>query len=407
MRRTVLSLLIGALLSTSCAAQGAPSAAQTLTVAAAGGEGEVKALRSVADAFETANPGTTVVLDTVAAPGELISTLTTAFAAGSAPDVFVLNYRRLGRFADSNVIEPVPASATSGLYAPPLAAFTFDGRLLCRPANAASMVVYVNTKLFAEAGLAVPQAGWTWADLRRTAQAFQARGVSAIGFEPALVRLAPFVWSNGGELVDSLERPTVVDLSSAPTKAALTLLLDLQKTGMSATDRAAQEPEDAFTAGKLAMYLDSRRAVPGFRKTAGLAFDVAPVPASRTAVSVLHSDGFCVTKKAKNKALAQAFAAFAVAGPGANILARSGRTVPMDKTVAQSPDFLAAGLAPQHSQVFLDQIGVARALPHSARWNAAEGAAEEILVQLFAGKLTLEAAIADIASTTRAVLAKK
>jgi multiple sugar transport system substrate-binding protein len=410
MRSKIAGLVAMALLSAGCGdddnnKQPSTKLAGTITVAAAGGEGEIKALQGVADAFMTDNPGTKVTLDTVEGAGDLISKLTTAFAAQSAPDVFVLNYRRLGGFAARGVIEPVPSGGTDGMYDEPLEAFTFDGKLLCRPSNASSMVVYYNTELFAQAGVDVPSADWTWDDLRSTATALKAKGVSSIGFETALIRLAPFVWSNGGEIVDDVDEPTTVDLSSPEAKEAIQLLLDLQKSGMSATDRAAQDPEEAFTAGKVAMYLDSRRAVPGFRKTEGLAFDVAPVPTKKESVSVLHSDGYCVTKAGKNKALAEAFAAYATTGAGASVLAKSGRTVPVKKSIAESTDFLSPE-APKSSQVWLDQVDAARPLPHTPTWNEAEGVTEEILTQLFAGKLGLDEAIADIAAQTKVELAK-
>jgi len=412
MRRSLVAVLALALLAVAgCGDDDEPrdptgGLSGTITIAAAGGEGEIKALQSVADAFEAANPGTTVTLDTVEGPGDLIAKLTTSFAARTPPDVFLLNYRRLGGFAAKGVIEPVPDGSTDGLYEKPLEAFTFDGKPLCRPSNSSSMVVYYNLALFQRAGVDAPKDDWTWDDLRSTAAALKAKGISAIGFETALIRLAPFVWSNGGQLVDDQEKPTVVDLSSPEAKEALQLLLDLQKTGMSATDRAAQDPETAFTAGKVAMYLDSRRAVPGFRNTEGLAFDVAPVPARKDAVSVLHSDGYCVVKAGKNKALAHAFAAFATEGEGAEVLAESGRTVPVKKSVAESPHFLDTTKAPKNSEVFLEQIDKVRSLPSSASWNEAEGVTEEVLTQLFAGKLTLDKAIADIARLSRVELGK-
>ncbi len=378
----------------------------TITVAAAGGGGEIGALKDMAAAFEKDHPGTTVVVDGVDAAGELTAKLATAFAAGSPPDVFVINYRRMGAIAAKNVIEPPPAGATDGLYPGPLSAFTFDGTLLCRPSNASSMVVYLNTALFAQAGVPVPEKGWTWDDMLGTATALKAKGVKAIGFETGLIRLAPFVWSNGGEIVDSTEAPTSVDLSAAPAKEAVQFLLDLQETGLSATDRAAQDPEDAFSAGKVAMFLDSRRAVPGLRKTEGLAFDVIGVPTKKTAVSVLHSDAYCVSKAGKNKALADAFSAYAVTGAGAVVLAESGRTVPVKQSVGESAAFLAPDRAPAHAQVFLDQVASLRPLPHVPTWNEAEGVAEEILTQLFAGRTTLDKAIADIAAQTKVELAK-
>jgi len=414
MRRVLVPLLSLALLTAACGGDGDEPTAQPsgtptgrITVAAAGGEGEIKALEDVVAAFEEAYPGTTVTLDAVASAGDLVAKLTTSFAARSAPDVFVLNYRRLGGFAAKGVIEPVPPASTEGLFQQPLEAFTFDGRLLCRPSNASSMVVYLNTALFAEAGVPLPKRTWTWDDLRTTADALKAKGIPSIGFDTALVRLAPFVWSNGGEIVDAADAPTTVDLSSPEAREALQLLLDLQQTGLNATDRAAQDPEEAFSAGKVAMLLESRRAVPGLRKTEGLQFDVAPVPAAKTSVSVLHSDGYCVTKASRNRVLADAFAQFATAGEGARVLARSGRSVPMAVSVAESVDFLAPDKLPRGSKVFLDQAVSARPLPHVPTWNEAEAVTDDLLAQLFAGKTTLDKAIADIAAQTRVALAKR
>ena len=379
----------------------------SITVAASGGEGEITALQSVADAFMTANAGTTVKLDTVAGASELVGKLTADFVGGNAPDLFVLNHRRLGGFAARGVIEAVTAVDTSGLYAKPLEAFRFDGKLVCLPSNASSMVVYYNTALFTNAGVQPPITGWTWDDMLAAAKALRAKGISAIGFETALIRLAPFVWSNGGDFVDSTEKPTVVDLSSRAAREAIEFMLELQKTGQSATDRAAQEPEEAFTAGRIAMYLDSRRAVPAFRKAEGLSFDVAPVPAKKSAVSVLHSDGYCVTEASTNKPLARAFARFAVAGEGARVLADSGRAVPELRSIASSPSFLAPDKAPKSAQVWLDQLENVKLLPHSPTWNEAEEFTEDVLTQLFAGKLTIDESIAQIAEGTKRELAKQ
>jgi multiple sugar transport system substrate-binding protein len=377
-----------------------------ITVAASGGESELETLQEVADAFEAENEGTTVVLDTVEEPGELIAKLTTAFLAQTPPDVFVLNYRRLGGLEATGGIAPVEGVDTSGLFDKPLEAFTFDGELACLPSNASSMVVYFNPAVFEEAGVEPPQPGWTQDDMLAKAHELADKGVSAIGFSTELIRLAPFVWSNGGEFFDSLEDPTAVDLSSDEAREAIDFMLELQETGMDATERAGQEPEDAFAAGKIGMYLDSRRAVPGFRGAKKLAFDVASVPAAETATTVLHSDGYCVTKLAENPDVAKAFAEYVVIGDGGRILAEAGRIVPVNEELANSPSFLTPGEDPVSSQIFIDQLELARPLPHSPTWNEAEEVTEEILTQLFAGELSVDEAIEQIQQETERELAK-
>ncbi len=381
-----------------------------LTVQASGGESEIKALQQLVAAFEAANPGTTVQLVPVASQGEHVAKLAAAFAAGRPPDVFLLNYRRFGQFAARKAIAPIEESLgdlkKDDFYEPPLRAFTVDGKLLCLPQNVSSPVIYTNPKLFQKAGVALPKPDWTWADMSAAARALDAAGVEAIGFGIGTRTVAPFVWSAGGEIVDNTERPTKFTLGDEPGRRALQFLFDLQRYGVDATERAAEDPEDVFARGELAMFYDSRRAVPNFRKS-NVAFDVAPLPRDKKLVSLLASDGYCVADKSGNKATAAAFARFAVGPNGGKVLAETGRTVPSLKALAESPAFLDPSKPPRSARVFLDVIPMLRQLPSVAAQSEAEDVADEVLEQYFAGKLSLAATVARIEKDTSAAYAQQ
>ncbi|HEX8002821.1 MAG TPA: sugar ABC transporter substrate-binding protein [Mycobacteriales bacterium] len=379
----------------------------TITVQAAGGEGELNALRSMIAAFETAHPGTKVELTGLAEQGEHIAKLGTAFAGGTPPDVFLLNYRRFGRFAQQGVIDP-PALPAGEYYRPSLDAFTYGGRLLCMPQNISSSVVYYNVKLFADAGVAPPRAGWTFADLESTAAALKAKGVKTIGFETGFRTVPAFVWARGGEVVDSTDKPSVITLGTPEARGALEYLKRLlDNGGVTATDAAAASAEDRFAQGELAMFVDSRRAVPAFRKAAGLDFDVAPLPKDKTAATLLASDAYCVAKASKNAALAREFARYAVGPDGGKVLAESGRTVPSLKSLAESAAYLAPDQKPKSARVWLDVIPTVRRLPNVANWNEAESTATDLLEQYFAGKASLDATVTGIEKESRRVLAQE
>ena len=387
-------------------AAGSGAVSGSIDVQLSGGEGEIKAAQELVDAFVASHPGTKVTLIPVASAADHVSKLTTAFAAGNPPDAFLINYRRMGAFAADGVIDPASADAAAALYPSTVEAFTKDGQLLCLPQNASSLVVYVNPALFAAAGVPLPSPGWTWDDMLSTAKALAAKKVEAIGFEASLIRLAPFVWSNGGEIVDDAEDPTRVTLGGTPAREAIEFLLALQKTGLDATQRAAQEPEEAFSSGRVAMFLDSRRAVPGLRKTEGLDFDVVGVPKKVSSVSVLHADGYCVSKRSDNRALGHAFAEYAVSLEGATVLARTGRTVPSLRALAESPVFLDPSAKPVSSRVFVDAIPTLRRLPSAPGWNEAEEITEDLLTQLFAGRLDVDDAVERIGRDTSSALAQ-
>lgn len=380
----------------------------TIRVQAAGGEGEMNALREMVTAFEASHPGTKVELTALAAQGEHISKLGTAFAGGNPPDVFLLNYRRFGRFAKQGVLDPPDLpGVVSDYYQPPLEAFTFGGQLLCLPQNASSTVAYVNPGLFAKAGVPLPKAGWTIEDLKGTVSALRAKGVKTIGFEPSFRSVPPFVWALGGEVVDDTANPKVITLGTEQGRAALTTMKGLlDDGGVSATDAAAAPAEDRFADGELAILLDSRRAVPAFRK-AGVDFDVVPLPKGTAEATLLASDAYCVSKASKNIGLARAFAAYAVGPEGGAVLARSGRTVPSLKSLAASKDFLAPEAKPKSSKVFLDVLEHARRLPNVGQWNEAENTASEALEQFFAGKASVEDTVKQIEDDSERILAQE
>lgn len=402
-RTSVLAAVLAAGLAlTACGDDGVdPSAPepQRLTVQAAGGEGELKAVQDLLAAFEQANPGVSVDFTGIPSQGDHIAKLATSFAGGQPPDVFLLNYRRLGQFVAKKVVLPPVEPTLEGLFPQPLEAFRYNTTLACLPTNASSTVAYVNPTLFARAGVPLPRATWTWQDLTAASAALHAKGVKAVGFDVSVRNTAPFVWTAGGKVVDVTERPTAITYDTAQAQEALTYLASLQQYGVDATVRAGADPVDLFEQGQLAVYVDSRRVVPAFRKAQGLTFDVLPLPrreAATPSATLLASDAYCVAKASKSPRLAAELARFAALGDGARILAESGRSVPVLSSLAMSPTFLAPGKAPASSQVFLDVLPTARRLPNVAGQDEAEEAADDLLVQFFAGKATLAATVAAI-----------
>ena len=409
--RTVFAALSLTVLLTACnggdpagpaASGGRPTG--TIRVQAAGGEGELNALREMVAAFEQAHPGAKVEFTGLAEQGDHIAKLGTSFAGGNPPDVFLLNYRRFGRFAQQGVIDPARLPGNAGdYYEQALEAFTMDGTLLCLPQNLSSSVVYFNAELFGDVPL--PKPGWTIQDLQATVKALHAKQVKTIGFETGMRTVAPFVWLHGGHVVDDLDEPTKITMSTPESRAALEYLNALiAEGGVNATDAAAAPAEDRFAQGELAMLVDSRRAVPAMRK-AGLDFDVAPLPKGAAEATLLASDAYCVSKKADNPELAHAFAQYAVTDAGGKVLAASGRTVPSLKSLAESDAFLAPGKAPKSARVWLDVAPHVRRLPNVAAWNEAETTASDALEQFFAGKASLDETVALIEKESQRLLA--
>ena len=331
-----------------------------------------------------------------------LAKLTTGFSAGKAPDVFLLNYRNLGGFADRRVIDPagprVDASEAlerSDFFELPLAAFEYDGVLQCLPQNISSLTIYYNADAFAKAGLPRPQASFAYADFLRAAERV------GVGIDVNLIRTSAWVWAAGGELVDDETAPTEFRFDTPAGRRGLENLLALRRKGYSpsADEVDSKGVEERFIDGDLGMFLSSRRDVPLLRTIKGFEWDVAPFPKDREEASVLHSDGFCVSKGPRAAAAWQ-FTEWALGPAGQQLLARSGRTVPSLKSVAQSDAFLDPRARPASSQVFLDAIEHMHRLPTTRNWTAVERQANDVLESLYYGRLNIDEALARLADET-------
>ena len=396
-----LTLLIGC---------GGDATRPVVSFAIFGEPAELAAYQELVAAFAAAHPEIEIDLRHVPGQSEYRQRLATEFSAGQPPDVMLLNYRRMAPFAVEGGLEPLaPYLRESGVIQPAdfypvtLQAFTFDGQLWCIPQNMSSLVVYYNQDLFAAAGLAAPAPDWTWADFLDTARALtrDTDGNGQIdqygaGIDASLYRLAPFVWQNGGQLVDDAAAPTRLALDEAAARAALQWFVDLQVTEQVVPDavaEAAEGSESRFLNGRLGMFFDSRRGVPTYRTIEGFRWDVAPLPVGEERAGILHSDGYCMAAATENKEAAWTFIEFANSEVGQRIIARTGRTVPSLSAVAESADFLDPTYPPAHSRVFIDYAADMRLVPVMPGWPAIEEVVDREIERAFYGRTSTAEAV--------------
>ncbi len=384
-----------------------------------GGPEELAAYESLVAAFHEAQADVRVELRYVPDQAEYRRRLAADFSAGAAPDVMLLNYRRFATFAEQGGLHPVgDYLAESALlneadfYAPVIEAFRFADELWCVPQNMSSLVVYYNQDLFDAAGVPYPADDWTWGDFLLAAQRLtidvDGNGRPdqyGAGIEPSLNRLAPFIWQAGGELVDDLQNPTRLTLDSPAAQVGMQWFVELQTVHGVVPDAVAQSAEgneSRFLNGTLAMYFNSRRGVPTYRTITDFVWDVAPLPRGVQQAGILHSDGYCLSATSKEKEAAWQFIEFANSTIGQELVARTGRTVPSLRTVAESAAFLDLEAAPARSYVFLDTIATVRTVPVTANWPVIEDTASQDIEQAFFGQVSVaEAAATAVQRTTQ------
>jgi multiple sugar transport system substrate-binding protein len=385
------------------------SESQAVTFMTSGDPAERAAYEDLVNAFEENHPDIDIQMTHIPSDRDYRTRLVTDFAAGTATDISLMNYRRVASFAANNLLESLgPYLQESELihqedfFPATIEAFYWQGDIICIPQNISSLVVYYNEDLFDAAGVDYPADKWTWDDFVATAVALTKDTDNdgtidqyGLGVDPSMYRLAPFVWQNNAVFVDDINHPTRLTLSRPPTLEALQWFVDLRQVHGVAPDRVEEESMDSesrFIAGITAMFLDSRRGTPTFREIEAFSWDVAPLPNGESSAGILHSDAYCMSASTENKEAAWQFIEFANSIEGQTIIAQSGRTVPSLMSVAESDVFLEPDLPPKRSYVWLDNAAIMRRVPVISTWQEIETVASEEVERAFYGEITAKEA---------------
>ena len=398
---------------------------------------EINAYKTMIEAFSEKEPDIDVQLIEASDRDDLIARLSTSLAGGSPPDLFLMNYRFYGQYAARDVLEPLEGYvedsdefSAEDFYPESLDAFRWNGTITCLPQNISSLVVYYNRDLFERFGVPEPTDDMSWSQfvyraqqMTRDAQGAVVRGadpdlpqantapaaIYGLGVEPTIIRFAPFVWSNRGELVDDDEHPTRFTLDSEASKSALQQFFELRTVhGVVPPDVEveAEDDETRFLNGRMAMFLESRRLVPALREAAEFDWDVAALPTLQDEASILHSDAYCMTKASKEKDAAWRFVEYALGPEGATVIAKTGRTVPSLREVAESDAFLDPSQKPANSRVWLDAIPTIQHVPTVSTWPEIEDAAEPIIENGMYRAQPVDEVVEEVDEATRPLFAR-
>lgn len=370
---------------------------------------EQRAYEALVAAFEEAHPEIDVQMSHIPSQAEYRQRLAADFSSGRPTDVFLLNYRRFASFAEQGGLEPLSTRLAESellnetdFFDVTIDSFLLDDELWCIPQNISSLVVYYNKDLFDAANVPYPSDDWTRAEFVEAARALtqntdDARNAQyAVGLDPSIFRLAPFVWQDGLDIVDDRENPTRLTLDDPQVLETFQWFVDLQVVEGVVPDRLAESAETSqsrFLNGTLAMIFNSRRGTPTYRTIDKFEWDVGPLPRGATSAGILHTDGYCMSAQTINKDAAWTFIEFANSAEGQTLIADSGRTVPSNRHVAESSAFLDPNQPPANSQVWIDTIDTLGRVPTMTTWVGVEETASKEIERAFFGEVSvLEAA---------------
>jgi multiple sugar transport system permease protein len=332
-------------------------------------------------------------------------------SAGTPPDLFYLSYDSVPEYAKYHLLadlDPFIAAMPNGnawlgeFYPVLVDAFRYDGHQSGRgplygvPKDFTTMVMYVNTDLFAKAGLAVPFNGWTWdefeADCKTISALSKATDPTGRTYGAVLNTSWPAVLQNiiqcyGGDFFNGSDFRDM-RLDSPDSIRAMTMVQRVRfvdntvyhATGPSEKDNGYQ----LFFTGKVGCLGPvGRWETPHFRGSGpgdpGISefnWDIVPLPHEKATVSDIAVVAWTMSSATKHPQQAFQMLQFLCGKEGQEMVGKLGLAVPSMKAVANSSQ-----LPPEQefSQFLNDEVAQSLELNQESPAKAAEQVKERWL----------------------------
>lgn len=342
------------------------------------------AMEEIIKAFQKEHPNVTIKIQN--AGDKYFEKLQTGLTGGAGPDVFWMNGPNFQLYASNGQLEPLKVDTAN--YPDSLVElYSFDGTTYGAPKDYDTIGVWYNKEIFDAAGVAYPEAGWTWDDYKQIAEQLTDEEKGIWGSAAKLNDQSGFyntVAQAGGSVINA--DGTETGWGSPESLAGIEFWIDQIKAGHSPNQEQMTDTwvGDLFTSGKIAMYWDGSWNATLFSQNEVIAdkLDVAPLPAgAKGNMSVVHGISNVVNAASENKAMAKAFALFASGEEASHIQANTGTVIP----AFQGTQEAWVKAVPQYDlQLFLDAVETAVPYPVSKNTSAWNSIQSDILTQVWA-----------------------
>jgi multiple sugar transport system substrate-binding protein len=246
---------------------GGSSAPQSTTITLTHGYTDVEAkeiTKQVAQ-WNAANPNSQVNLEFNGGNDGALQKTIAGFTAGNYPDAAyeygssAAQLAKQPKLVDLTDKVNTPSMDWDDFYPSERQAATVNGKVVGIPALVDNLALVYNKKLFQQAGVALPNASWTWQDFRTAAKELTNPSTNTYGWayindgsEDTVWRYLAMLWQAGGSLLNSDNTKPAFD--SPAGLAALTQLQNMAVKDKSVyLDTGNDAYLNVFNSGKIAM----------------------------------------------------------------------------------------------------------------------------------------------------------
>jgi multiple sugar transport system substrate-binding protein len=250
------------------------------------------------------------------------------------------------------------------------------------PADYNTYCAWVNTEMFAEAGVPVPDNDWTWDDLMAAgAKICTSPGKYLINVDPGdMFFFQPWALTNGGTLLSA--DWTQSTLASPQTIEAAAFAQSLCQKGYSPKPGGSFDAVTAFAQNKLAIFGCGMWLNPSIKQAnAANKTKIVAWPHKTTKGTSVGWNAYPIMKKSKNQEAAWAFVKYIASKQAVVNLAKTGQSTPGRKSVFFAD--LPAAAPEQGIDELWNSVDYATPVPSPEASDAINQAVIKTLTQLY------------------------
>lgn len=349
--------------------------------------------------FQEQNPDVTVRLQQFPF-ADYWTRLQTGVAGGAAYDTFWMNGPNFPVYASQGALSSLQTLVDEGVvdlsrYPESLVAiYSYGDELYGVPKDFDTIGLFYNKELFDAAGLAYPNADWTWSDLREAAEKLTIREgdrVTQYGFanQPSSQsNFWNFIYQNGGQVLNEDGTRALYDEPEACE--ALLFLFDMTQDGFTPGGAELQAAEwnpanSLFPAGRVAM-MTGGSWLPIALSQANPNIDVAPLPMGKQRATVLHGLANVVWANSDQQEAAIQFVGYLGGEEAQLIQAETGTVIP---AMNGMQDIWVESIPSMNLQVFIDALEYSVPLPSTQtdRGREWQVRSEEVMQEALLGNI--------------------
>jgi multiple sugar transport system substrate-binding protein len=288
---------------------------------------------------------------------------------------------------------------------------TGDAGLYMLPWRFVGSAFYVNKTLLEQAGVPVPEAGWTWDDWLEMAQALRDEGSGVWGTTLPANQLQQAQFAQAGAFGPLDETLTKSNFLDPGVKEAVQFIADLaleHKVAPRPEDiprAAGGTAQDMFLSGTVALHPSASWNIPAYREV-DFEWDVVPQPEHTEKGAYSGPDGIAIPANSDNVEAAWAWIKFVTTDQGAQEVL-GGTGLPVLSEYALSDEYIEPEVekGPAGYRMLIEELTtLGRGYGFNASWFEWTRESNDIFEQIYNGKVSVDDGLTQIDETVTEIL---